>query len=96
MELVLNMLFLNFSNTNVQFAGKKLTWKTYTTKKALLTTCRVKLIDQKEFAKVILNENIEAFIVYVSFQKSRMTIHPARKAQITLLLVKKSLFRPNI
>ena len=67
---------------------KKLTWRTYTTKKALQTTGRVELIDQKEFAKITLDENIKAFMVHVSSLGSKITIHLARKAQMALLLVK--------
>ena len=41
MGMVFSMLFLIFSNTDVQFAEKELTWRTYTTKKALPTTHQV-------------------------------------------------------
>ena len=88
-EVVLGILFLTLSNADVQFAEKKLTWRTYTTKKAFSTTCWVKIIDQKKFAKAVLDENFKAFVVHVSFLRSKMTIHPARKAQLALLLVKK-------
>ena len=80
MEVVLDILFLTFSNTNVQFAKKKLTQRTYTTEKGLPTTRWVELIDQKEFAKAALEENIEVFVVYVSFLGLKMTIHLAKKA----------------
>ena len=36
-----------------------------------------------------MEENFEAFVVHVSSLKLRMNIHPARKAQLTLLLTKK-------
>ena len=49
MKMVLGMPFLTFNNAYVNFAKKKLIWRTYTTKKPLSTTCRVKLLDQKEF-----------------------------------------------
>ena len=91
MEVVLGIFFLTFSNANIKFAEKELTWRSYTAKEALLTTQRVKLIDKNEFAKAALDENIEAFMVYVSSPslKSKMTIHPARGAQIASLLAKK-------
>ena len=38
MEVVLAMLFLTINNTNIQFAEKELTWRSYITKKALPTT----------------------------------------------------------
>ena len=62
MEVVLGMLFLTLSNSNIQFAEKKLTWRSYTAKEALPTTRKVELIDKKEFAKAALNENIKAFV----------------------------------
>ena len=88
MKVVLGMPFLTLSNADVQFAEKELTWRTYTTKKALPTTRRVEIIDWKEFAKAALDENVEAFVVHVSSLRSKMTIHPAREAQLALLLTK--------
>ena len=87
--MVLGKFFLIFSNVDVQFAEKELTWKIYTTKKALPTTYWVKLINQKEFAKGALDGNIKHFMVHISFLRLRMTIDPARKAQMALLLAKK-------
>ena len=88
-KMVLSMLFLIFSNADIQFIKKKLTWRTYTTKKALSTTCRVKFINWKKFGKAVLDENIEAFMVHVSSLRSRIIIYPAREAQIALLLAEK-------
>ena len=65
-EVVLGMLFLIFRNANVQFVEKELTWRSYTTAKALTTTKRVELINKKEFAKVALDEKSETFVVYVA------------------------------
>ena len=80
MEVVLGMSFLTLSNADVQFAKKELTWRTYTTKKALPTIRHVKIINQREFAKAVLDENVKAFEVHVSSLGSKMTIHPARDA----------------
>ena len=79
MEVVLRMLFLTFSNANVQFAEKKLTWRTYTTKKALPNTCQVKIINRKKFAKAALEENVKAFVMYASSLGLRITIYLARE-----------------
>ena len=38
MEVVFGMSFLTFSNTDNQFAKKKLTWRIYTIAKALTIT----------------------------------------------------------
>ena len=45
MEVVLGMLFLTFSNANVQFTEKELIIRTYITKEALVTIRQVKIID---------------------------------------------------
>lgn len=39
------ILFLIFSNADIQFAKKELVWKSYTTAKTQFTTKRVELID---------------------------------------------------
>ena len=87
-EVVLGILFLTFSNADVQFVEKKLTWRSYTTAEALPTTKRVELINKKEFAKAALDENSETFVVHVASLNLAPTpgIHPDRAAQIALLL----------
>ena len=84
-EVVLGMPFLTFSNADIKFAQKKLTWRSYTAAEALSTTKRVKIIDRKEFAKAVLDEHVEAFVVHVTFL-STMAIHSAREAQIASLV----------
>ena len=80
-EVVLRMFFLTFSNADIQFAKKKLTWRFYTIAKALPTTKQVEIINKKEFARATLDENVEAFLVYVtSLSLNLMSIHPARAA----------------
>ena len=88
-KIVLYMLFLNLSNANIQFAEKKLIYRTYTIEKALPITCQVKLKKRKEFAKAALKENINAFIMNISYLRSKMTIYQVKKAQMALLLIKK-------
>ena len=82
-EMVLGMPFLTLSNADIQFLEKELTWRSYTTAKALPTTKRVELIDKKEFVKAALNENSETFVVHVATLEaplSGMTIHLLREA----------------
>ena len=86
MKVVPGMPFLTLSNADIQFAEKELTRRTYTTEEAFLTTRRVEIIDRKEFAKAVLDENIEAFVVHVSSLELRMSIHLAREAQLASLL----------
>ena len=70
------MPLLTLGNADIQFVKKELTWKTYTTKDTLSTTRRVELSSKKEFGKVALDENLEAFVVHVSSLSlgSKMTI----------------------
>ena len=81
--MVLSILFLTFSNTNVQFVKKELTWKFYITIKVLLTTKQLELINKKEFAKMALDENSETFIIYViSFNLALISVlvYPDKEA----------------
>ena len=86
-EIVLDMPFLTFSNANIQFIKKEVTWKSYTTVEALPTTKRITLIDKKEFSKAALNENSETFVVYIASLNLILIIHPDREAQIASLLI---------
>ncbi len=80
MKVVLGMPFLSFSNTNVEFAELgKLTWRTYTGAEALPITSWVELIDKREFARAVVDKNLETFVVHVSALEA-MTIHLSRAA----------------
>ena len=87
-EVVLSIPFLTFSNADVQFVEKELTWRSYTTAEALPTTKRVELINKKEFAKAALDEKSETFVVHVASLNLTPGIHPDREAQIASLLTK--------
>ena len=88
-EVVLGMPFLTFSNAEVQFVEKELTWRSYTIAKALPNTKRVKLINKKEFAKAALDEKSETFVVYVASLNLIPEIHSDKTAQIASLLTEK-------
>lgn len=79
------MPFLTLSNADIRFAERELTWRTYTVAEALLTTKRVQIIDQKEFATAALDPNKEAFVIHVATLTSKITIYSAGEAQIALL-----------
>lgn len=50
----------------------------------------MKIIDKSEFAKLILNKNIKAFVIYVApFSLSFILIYLAQKVEIVLLFIKK-------
>ena len=82
-EVVLGMLFLKISNTDVAFGEGTLTWKSYTTNEALPTTKRVQLVNPKKFVLVVLNADSETFIVHVAIREQKeMAMDPGRKVQI--------------
>ena len=62
------MLFLTLSGVDVDFFGRELRWRTYTTKEALPTTRRVELVGKKEFAAVELDPRHETYVVHVGPQ----------------------------
>ena len=85
------MHFFTFSNADIYFNKRELTWRSYITAKTLPTTGKVELISKKDFTKVALDKNIKAFVLPVSFLnlELKITIYPINKAQIALLLTKK-------
>lgn len=82
MEVVLGMLFLTFSNADIQFAEKKLTWRFYITAKVLPTTKQVELINKK-FAKEALDKNSKTLMVHIAALEAPpvgMTIYSSQTA----------------
>ena len=95
-KVVFGMLFLTLSNADVDFSGRELRWRTYTTKKMFLTTRRVKLVGKREFAAAALDPEYETYIVHVVSLNSTtliasLDVHPFRKLQISSLIAKKAL-----
>ena len=86
-KVVLEILFLTFSNADIKFAQKEFIWRFYTIAETLSTIKQVKIIDRKEFAKAALHEHVEVFVVHM-ISLLTMAIHPAKKAQIVLLVTK--------
>ena len=76
-EIVFGMLSLTLSNTDINFLGRELRWRTYITEEALLTTRRVQLVGKKMLAAVMLDLKGETFIVYVtSLSSDTLPISP--------------------
>ena len=94
-EVVLEMPFLTLSNADVDFSGRDLRWRTYTTEKALPTTRRVELVGKKEFASAALDPEHMTFVVYVASFSSTplvasLNVHPFRRPQISGLIAKEA------
>ena len=82
-EVILGMLFLKISNADVSFGKGTLTWKTYTTNKALPTTERVQIIDKKDFVIAALDADSKTFVVHVAFrERKEIPVHSEGQAQI--------------
>ena len=64
-EVVLGMPFLTLSDADVDFLEHELRWRTYTTKKTLLTTRRIELVGKKEFVAATLDLKHETYVVHV-------------------------------
>lgn len=84
-QVMLSILFLTFSNTDVSFFKRELIWKFYTIDEVLPITKRVELIDKKKFAKTALDMYSETFIVHVVALEAllaEMPIHSSQTAQV--------------
>lgn len=60
---------------------EKLTRRSYITAKALSTISQVELINKKDFAKTILDENLETFVIYI------VTLKTTKIAEIAIYLL---------
>ena len=82
-EVILEMLFLKISNTNMSFVERTLLWKFYTTNKVLPTNKWVQLIDPKQIVIAALDAGSKTFVVYVAIlEQEEIAIDPDKKAQI--------------
>ena len=63
------MPFLKISNANIAFGKKTLTWKSYTTRKALPITKQVQLVDLKEFVIVAFYADSKTFVAYIAIRE---------------------------
>ena len=90
-EVILGMPFLKISNANVSFDERTLTWRTYTTNRALPTTEQVQIIDPKEFVIVALDVDSETFVVHMAIrEREEMPVHSKKQAQVEALLFDKA------
>ena len=91
-EIILGMPILKLSNADVSFGEWILTWRTYTTNKALFTIKWVEIIDKKDFVIAALDANSKTFVVYMAIREwEEMPVHSKRQAQVGALLFKKAL-----
>ena len=101
-EVVLGMSLFILSDTDVDFSGWELWWRTYTTKKALPTIKCIKLMGKKEFAATALDPERETFVIYVaslnfnvlpSSSSLELDVYPFRRPQISGLIAEEALMK---
>lgn len=80
-KVVLEMLFFILSNVDFQFNIGKLTWRSYTTVKALPTISQIKLIDKRELPKAMLDQSLSTFVIQITALQATeevdIAIHPS-------------------
>ena len=98
-EIIFRMLFLTLSGADVDFSGRELRWRTYTTKKVLPTTRRIELVGKKKFVTAALNPEYETYVFHVaslSFTpltfpgSTLLDAYPSQRPQISGLIAKKA------
>ena len=96
-EAVFGILFLILSGADIDFLGRKLRWRTYITKKALLTIRRVEQVGKKEFAATVLDSEHKTYIVYTKSVNSILSpsfslfdVHLSCRSQIVGLIAEKA------
>ena len=99
-EIIFGMPFFILSGANVDFLSQELRWKTYTTKKALLTTKSIELIDKKEFIAAALDPESEIFVVHIASLGSnalpssfplKLDVHPFCRFYVSSLIAEEAL-----
>ncbi len=63
-RMILGMPWLTMANPNIDWVKKSFRWRTYTATVALSTTCRVDVIDPKEFARLAIDKGAHCFVIH--------------------------------
>ena len=92
-KVLFEMPFLTLSGADVNFLGRELWWRSYTTKKTLPTTRHVELVSKKKFAAAVLDSEYETYVIHVGSvssdllsSSSPLDVHPSRRSQVSGLI----------
>ena len=94
--MALGILFLTLSGANIDFLDRELWWRTYNTKKTVLTIKRIKFVEKKEFAAAILDPKHETYVVDVvffsatSFTSTPLDVYTSCRPQIVGLIAEEA------
>ena len=86
-EIVFGIPFLILNGADIDFLGRELRWRTYSTKEALPTIRRVKLMGKKEFATTALDPKHETYVVHIGSVHSDCRPAPPCLSSIFILFV---------
>lgn len=75
MSIALGILFLIFSNIEIDFAGQELYYKLFISIKALPTTIRMELVEKSKFKIIGFSSNEKTFVVYIAALSFNPKIH---------------------
>ena len=67
-KVILKIFFIKFNNGYILFNDKIFIKKSYITNKTLPTIEQVYIVNPKKFILVVLNADIEIFVIYVAIQ----------------------------
>ena len=86
MEVVLGMPFLSPNNADFQFSAREFNWRSYITAEFLSTAQQVELIDKHKFARIVLDENSETFVIHVTaLNNLELALHLSRAPLLAAL-----------
>ena len=87
LEIVFGMLFFILSGADIDFLGRELRWRTYTTKKAFSTIRRIELVGKIEFAAAVLDSEHKTYVVHIGSFSSDISPSSSRLSSIFILLI---------
>lgn len=88
MEMVLEILFLAFSNVDIKFNAKKPNWRKDTILKIMPIAKKIEQIDKHKFIEGNFDKVLQIFIVYMTVLEvwvAIMTIYPTGKTLLATL-----------
>lgn len=84
------MLFFSLSNIDIEFAKigrqlEKLTQKTYSIAKIILTIDQIDIINKRKITKIVVDISSEIFVVYIAALKIEIKINLFQPTEIATL-----------
>ncbi len=83
-RMILGMPWLTMANPNIDWVKRSFQWRTYTAAVALMTTCRVNIIEPEDFAELAINKDADCFAIHASqvVSANEPSVHQDRQDHI--------------